>query len=283
MAGGDDVANLLLYPGWGTTVKGPLRQPAPTIAGGPDGRSGTLAFAVDLADLGNFLEFVAGTDETIPLSGGGSIVRRVPLLHPDDPAMFLDSYDAEMFGTAGAATWAPGLSIHTEQFTHVRLRMLFRTLPPGVGGDQPYYTVSSETSSTMETIPGNSFVTASGRRLTGEAGLPIPCTSLIVSTFLSPTPVSYTLARLSGQINSTAVDLGVYGTFPAGTLRFDGVRQDIAVGSSGSTNAKSFILKHRDRLWNQVLNDLGEWEFAYSVGGGLPKYQSTDLNILKSA
>jgi hypothetical protein len=277
------MANLYLYPGWGTTVKGPLRQPAPTIVGGPDGRSGMLAFAVDLADIGNFLEFVAGTDEIVPTPGGGSITRRVPLLHPDDSGMFVDSYDGEMFGTAGKNLWTPGLSIHTEQFTHVRLRMLFRTLPIAIGGDQPYYTIASETSSTMETIPGNSFVTESGRRLTGDGGLPIPCTSLIVTTYLSPTPVSYTLARLSGQVNSTDVDFGIYGTFPAGTLRFDGVRQDIAVGSSGSTNAKSFILKHRDIEWNKVLNDRGEWEFAYSVGNGLPKYRSTDLNILKSA
>lgn len=271
------------YAGWGSTVT-IARNPAPSIAGGPTGREGDLTFLISpLTEIGPFLTHCAGTDETLGLLGGGSIVRRVPLHHPDDVDMYIDSYTLEYFGRPMSDTWAVGKSIHTEQFSHARMRAFFRTLPLGVGNDQQFYTIDVETGASVETVPDGAMVDEDGNKLTGDRGITVPCTNLVVTTFLSNVPVSYAIHSIVGRVNSVDFTDPVIGDFPAGTLRFDGVRQSASLGSTVTNLNKSFNLKFREMEWNKVPNREGVWQYAYGVGDGLPKYQSADLNILKSA
>lgn len=276
------MAYLFDYPGWGTVVT-ISRNPPPRLDGGPDGRSGEFTFQIrGVNELNAFLAFCAGTDETVPLGDGSTITRRVPLRHPDFADLYIDSYSVDYFGTAGAELWVPGKSVHTEQFNRINMRTLFRTLPVGVGEAQQYYTVSDETGADVQTIPGGAMVTESGRSLEGEIGLTIPVSRIAVTTYMSPNPISYALRRLVGRVNSTPFTDGA-DVYPEGTLRFDSIRGETQVGSSGVVRVKSFSLSIREEPWNKVVNDLGEWEYAYSVAGGLAKYRSSDLNILKSS
>jgi hypothetical protein len=271
------------YPGWGTTVT-IARNPAPTIEGGPEGRAGVLTFLISpLTQIGPFLTWCAGADETMPIAGGGSIVRRVPLRHPDDDEMYIESYSLDYFGTPKSDTWAIGKSIHTEQFSHARMTAYFRTLPLGVGSGQQFYTISSEIGASVETVPGAAMVDEDGNKLTGDRGWVVPCTNLVVNTYLSNTPVGYAIHSLVGRVNSVGFVDPILGTYPAGTLRFEGVAQAATIGTTGFNLTKSFNLKFREMPWNKVPNKVGLWQFAYAVGDGSPKYQSSDLNILKSA
>jgi hypothetical protein len=271
------------YAGWGSAVT-IARRPAPTIEGGPEGRAGELTFQIaPLSQIGPFLSWCAGSDETITISGGGSIVRRVPLRHPDDGDMYIESYTLEYFGTPMAELWAPGKSVHTEQFSHARMMAYFRTLPLGVGADQQFYTISTETGASVETIPGGAMVDEDGNKLTGDRGITIPCTNLVVDTYQSNTPVGYAIHSIVGRVNSEIFTDPTLGNYPIGTLRFEGVRQVASRGTTGFNLQKSFNLKFREIPWNKVPNKNGVWQFASAVGDGSPKYQSADLNILKSA
>jgi hypothetical protein len=275
------------YPGWLTPSNDPVvtipRDPRPSFAGTPQGREGLLYLRVKLNEIGAFLTFAEGSNETITYTGG-TITRKVPLRYPDIPEMFLDSYTVEPFGKAMNDTWAPGKSIHTEQFSHWLFRGTFRTLPPGVGGDNGvYYTVSTQTSASHETVPSEGMETDDGDPLTGEVGIPIPTITMVITTFMSPNPVGYAINSLVGRVNSVDLDLGVFGTYPAGTMRFDGVDQDITVQASGGLLMKRFMLKYRPMLWNEVFNKVGTPVLARSKGLGLRKYGTGDLNILKAA
>jgi hypothetical protein len=275
------------YPGWLTPSNDPAvtipRDPRPSFAGTPAGREGLLYLRVKLDELGPFLTFVEGANETITYSGG-SITRKVPLRYPDVPEMFLDSYTVEPFGKPMNDVWAPGKSIHTEQFSHWMFRGTFRTLPPGVGGDNGvYYTVSTQTSSSMEMVPNSAMETDAGEPITGELGIPIPTMTMVITTFLSPNPAGFAINSLVGRVNSIPLDLGVFGAYPAGTIRFDGVDQDITVQASGGMISKRFMLKYRPMLWNMVFSKVGDPILIRSKGSLLRRYGASDLNLLKSA
>jgi hypothetical protein len=220
------MANLFDYAGWGSTVTIP-RDPLPVFTGGPDGRTAELTFLITpISALGPFLDFVAGVDETVPIAGGGSITRRVPLRHPDDPDMYIESYSREYFGTPLTELWAPGKSIYTEQFSHARLRCFFRTRPVGVGPGLQYYSISRESGATAEVVPGNAMVTASGRALTGEGWVTLMCQGIVLTTYMSPDPISYAVDSLVGSVNSAPLVL-LANTYPTGTVRFENTREEI--------------------------------------------------------
>jgi hypothetical protein len=277
------MASLFDYPGWGSTVT-IARNPAPWIEGGPEGRQGEITFLVNgINNLAPFLAFCAGTVETLPIAGGGTIDRLVPLIHPDDPDMYLESYHADYMGRAMAELWAAGKSIHTEQFNRVLMRSMFRTLPAGVGSGLVFYTISTETGADVETIPGGAFKTITNRKLTGDRGITIPTTSLTVTTYLSPDPIGFAIHNIVGCVNSVPF-VTDWGTYPEGTIRFDRIRDDRAVGTMGTQITKSFGMSFRREPWNKVLNDLGQWEYAVAVADGTTmKYSGADLNILKTA
>lgn len=248
-------------------------DPKPRYQGGPEGRMATMHFLVALNDVTTFIQFIKGQPETIPIAGGGSMSRVVPLLYPDDNELQLFSYDIEYFGTPGAIR-QPGQSIYTHMYSHARIDCEFRTMP-FVMEDAAYYSISTDTGVVIETIPDTGLVFPGGERTSGDYGLPIPITALIVTTYQSQTPVSYALASLTGRVNSSTA----FG-FPAGTLRFNGVKSDFARGLYSRVLVKSFGLAFREPGWNYVMRKNGVWDIPLYPGNGNPKYLSADLSIL---
>lgn len=243
-------------------------DPKPIYEGGPDGRRATMHFLTGLNDVTTFIQFIKGTVETI-----NGAQRVVPLLYPDDNELQLTSYRVEYFGTPGAVP-EPGQSIFTGLYSHARIDCEFQTLPFDLV-DAAYYSISTDTGAVIETIPDTGLVFPGGERTSGDYGLAIPVTALIITTYMSPTPVSYTLASLTGKVNSSTA----FG-FPAGTLRFNGVKSDFARGLYSRTLVKSFGLAYREPGWNYVMKKNGVWDIPLFPGNGQPKYQSADLNIL---
>jgi hypothetical protein len=249
-------------------------EPKPVYRGGPEGRIATMHFMLDnIHNVTPFVQFIKGVPETIPVAGGGTMQRIVPLLYPDDNELQLVSYQVEYFGTPGA-TRLPGQSIFTGLYSHARVDCEFQTLPFEYA-DQLFYSISTDTGAVIETIPDSGLVFPGGERTTGDYGLPIPITALIITTYMSPTPVSYALASLTGRVNSTTA----FG-FPPGTLRFNGVKSDFARGMFSRTLVKSFGLAYREPGWNYVMKKNGVWDIPTFPGTGNPKYLSADLNIL---
>lgn len=251
----------------------PTYDPKPIYEGGPEGRRATMHFVMGLNDVTTFVQFIKGQPETIPIAGGGTMQRIVPLLYPDDNELQLVSYGVEYFGTPGGVR-GPGQSYYTPLFSHARVDCEFQTLP-FVFEDQAFYSISTDTGAVIETLPDTGLVFPGGERTTGDYGLPIPITALIITTYMSPTPVSYALASLTGKVNSTTA----FG-FPPGTLRFNGVKSDFARGLYSRTLIKSFGLAFREPGWNYVMRKNGVWDIPLFPGNGNPKYLSSDLNIL---
>jgi hypothetical protein len=247
-------------------------DPKPIYEGGPEGRRATMHFLTGINTVSTFVQFIKGTVETI--NGG---LRVVPLLYPDDHELQLISYMVEYFGTPTGTAPLVGESIYTPLFSHARISCEFRTLPFDLA-DAAYYSISTDTGAVIETIPDSALVFPGGERTTGDYGLPIPITGLVITTYMSPTPVSYTLASLTGKVNSSTA----FG-FPAGTLRFNGVKSDFARGLYSRTLVKSFSLAFREPGWNYVMKRNGTWDIPLYPGNGNPKYLSADLNILAQA
>lgn len=249
-----------------------LRDPAPTYRGGPDGRSATMAFKVAIDDVTAFIHHAIGTLEVINYGGGVTAERVVPLVYPDDPEMHLVAYDLEYFGTPNG----DGTSVFADQFSHARIFCEFATLPFGVGGDTPFYTLTSDYGVTVETIPGSVLTFPSdSSSLSGEYGLTVATISYTLTQFMSVTPIPYAVASLVGSVNSVA-----WGIFPAGTLRFDGAQSQYARGMFSQTLVKSYALKFRPRPWQEVMRADGVWEEAELGATGLTKYGEADLRVL---
>jgi hypothetical protein len=248
------------------------RTPAPWIAGGPGGREGEITFQVGLNDIGSFLTTLAGTTETVTLTGGGTMDRIVPLKHPDDPTMLAMSYRAEAYGTPNGT----GASIHSTQFSHHRVRVQFATLPFGVGGDSPFYSLSTETAESFETIPNVTLHFSNGTAPTGEFGIPAPLSVLNLTTYLNPTPVDYALSALVGKINSVAFD-----DYPPFTLRFTRINSEAQQGMFSRSLVKSYGFQFRDPHWNKILRNDGVWDTATIGSTGVGRFLTADLNALK--
>lgn len=249
-----------------------MRKPEPWIGAGPGGREGEITFLVALNDLPSFVQTMAGTTETIDIGGGSTIERIVPLVHPDDPQLVALSYRAEAFGSPKGT----GASVHSTQFSHYRVRVQFATLPYADSGETAYYTLTTDTAEAFETIPNLKLNFSDGSSVTGEFGVPTAPTAIVLTTFLSVTPVTFALASLVGRINSVAFD-----DFPQYTLRFTGVRSDYSRGAYTRTLVKSYNLLFRDPHWNKILRADGVWDTATLGTSGVGRFLTTDLNALK--
>jgi hypothetical protein len=257
-----------------------LRNPAPVITGGPSGRTGRMHFLTALNDVGPFIQTIAGTVQTIPMEGGGTVDRIVPLVHPNDSGMFVVSYESEALGTPGGI-WGQGLSVYTNMFSHARISLEFMSLPfADVNSSDPWYTINVDSGTTIETLPDQSFFFPGGEELTGEAGIPIPVINFNITTFMSTKPVGYTEALLAGRVNSAPFTTTDYGTFPPGFLRFAGARSEQTRGAYGTSLVKSYSLAFRPIEWNKSMRKSGAWDYP-TTSGGMSKYLAGNLNILK--
>lgn len=255
------------------------RDPAPTYEGGPDGRRATFAVQVAIGDVTAFVQHAIHSVETIDYGGGVTAERVVPLVYPDDPGMHLVGYRVEYFGTPGEGSG----SAFADQFSRARIHCDFGVLPFGVGGDQPFYTLSTDHGVEMEALPGSTLVFPSGKTLTGDWALRVGTVAYNLTTYLGTTTVSPTISNMAGKVNVAAVDFPGIGTFAAGHLRLDGIRSEYAHGMFSRTMTKSFSLRYREREWNAVMNVAGVWEVPTLGTTGLTKYESADFEILKYA
>ena len=257
-----------------------LRDPAPTYEGGPDGRRATFTVLVALNDVTAFVQHAINSVEVINYGDGVTAERVVPLVYPDDPQMNLVGYRVEYFGTPGGT----GASVFTDQFSHARIHLEFGVFPFATGGDAPFFTLTTDHSATMETLPGTVLTFPSGiGQTTGEWGLPVGVVAYNLTTYMGTTPVSPTISNLNGRVNDDVFSVDGVGTFATGTLRLMGIRSEFAVGMFSRTMVKTFALRYRDRPWNQVMNPVGVWETPTLGLTGLNKYPSADFDVLKSA
>jgi hypothetical protein len=249
------------------------RNPPPTYRGGPDGRAATITFQVAINDATAFVQHAIGTVELIDHGDGITTERVVPLIYPDDPEMHLVAYDVEYFGTPNGSGW----SFFTNQFSHARILCEFATLPfPTGGGDTPFYTLTADYGTSIETIPGSVWrFPSDNSTLSGEGGLFTGVVSFTLTQFLSRTPIPYSVLSMVGSVNSVA-----WGIFPIGTLRFDGAQSQYAKGMFSETLVKSYSLKFRPRPWREVLRANGVWEEPVLGGTSNKKYSAANLKVL---
>jgi hypothetical protein len=248
-----------------------LRKPAPSIEGGPGGRSGRLSLLVPLDEMADFLSFVAGSVETVDV-GTSTIERIMPASFPGDPEMLLVAYKAEAFGGPNPG----GASFLSGSFKYWQVDCDFQTLPFGTDGETAYYTWSRETGETIIPVPNLQLTFSNGTKSPGEFGLVVPVVNLTLTTYLSTTDVTYAVDSMVGKINSVAVD-----NFPQYTLRFTGIKEDYARGSFSRTLTKSYGFQFRAQHWNKHIRLDGNWDVATLGSTGIGAYLTADLNQLK--
>jgi hypothetical protein len=136
--------------------------------------------------------------------------------------------------------------------------------------------MSADFGFSVEAAPGTAYQFSDGSHLAGDTGQRVGVVSFALTTYMSATPFNYASASLVGKVNSAVFD-----DFPIGTLWLKGLRSEFSRGMFSRSLVKGYELQFRQRPWNQVMRADGAWEVALTVVGGLPKYESADLNILK--
>ncbi len=240
------------------------RNPPPTIEGGPNGKSGTITFLVALNDVPNFVSTLAGKLVTIDQGGGRTLKRVVPLQHPDYPDMLAVAFRSEAFGTPGGS----GASFVSGMYSHARVAVEFASVPFGLNGDHPFYTVQTQMGSSHEAIPGSAFRFADQTKLSGDAAVSVDEVVFSVTTYLSQEPVGQAIRDLVGKVNDVP-----FLDCPPGTIRFSGVTTEFDQKVSfQKAYIKTFNFRFRSRPWNEVIRHDGVWEAPKNSTTGETKY-----------
>ena len=249
-----------------------LRQPAPTIQGGPDGSSGSMTFMVDLDDVPTFVREDLGHGRGRGHRRGDDRLAGHPPGAPRLPHHAGGRVPQRGLRDAGRDGDECLLSDVQQGAGHGRFRERAVRVR---GGDAPYYTVSTDFSATKEIIPGSAYRFADGTKTNGDVSLDILEIAMVVTTYQSPAPVGAAIRAVIGRLNNA-----VFLDCPIGTVRFDGVKSEFSKTMFSTTYVKTFNLRYRERNWNEVVRPTGGWEAPVDVVTGATRYPLGNLGVL---
>ena len=234
----------------------------------------TMTFSCDYADLQQFLNVVCGLPVQIG-TGGVSILRIVPLIHPVYPAMLAQRFDVEAKGYNAAKDTGSLLIPYLKAVITVQ----FGTVPYPLQGtveDQAFMKLSVKHSAETYTIPNTAYI-LSGVPLQQDVGITVGTTAISLTLYQCPSRSDQLLGPYQGYINN-AEFLG----YEAGCVRFDGAEQDMELSMNGNlTYTKSMNFTYRRIGWNYALNHVGEWDTPVKSTDGTFMYpDSTDFYSL---
>lgn len=253
-----------------------LPDPPESIILDQNGWGGRLAFVIPWGYRYEFMDLISGTDEAIPLTGGGSITRRVPLRHPERPLVFF-AVRAECEGWGGPEGFLDGVGQEVLH-SHGRVIVEFATLPFGSTEDIPFSVTRVRHASEFWTVPSTAFVFSDGTKSDQAGGIDVGVTDISITTFLNPTLNHAQLTSFRNKINSVPF-LG----YAAGFVKFMGADTESPISALGSrTHTKSLTFRHREVHWNLQLRNDGDLDIPLNSFTDLPPYASADLNALIS-
>ena len=124
-------------------------------------------------DRHDFLDVVAGSDESFSYPGGVTVTRRVPLKYPDERYDDVYAYDCEMRGEGRSGVSAEGRGI---TYALAFVTVYFRSQQFYVGaGDYPMISLMANGGADMVTVPGTAYEFPSDSlRVDHNAGVLVP-------------------------------------------------------------------------------------------------------------
>lgn len=250
-------------------------RPAATLAKDGSGLKATIHFFTTNDNLPDFFDVVSGLPPTqVPLPGGGTTPKIVPLQHPRYPRMYASRIYGEAFGEP-----SPSSTSLIDLHSHVRVAVDFEapTFPTDFGGqnDLPYMKKAVKHGGKYVTIPGRRMTFTNDEELDHDYGVYVP-QDVYVYTFYQCTTLGEDVIRpMVGRINDTEF-LG----FPVGQLRFDGWDSDEETSVGGvKTYVRTLSFTYQDHHWNDFFRRDGVLDVANDEEGN-PVHEHAEFNDL---
>jgi hypothetical protein len=249
-------------------------RPAATLAKDGSGLKATIHFLTTNANLPDFFDVVSGLPPVqIPLPGGGTTPKIVPLQHPRYSRMYAVKIYSEAFGT-------PTGSDLEDLHSHVRVAVDFQapTFPTDFGGanDLPYMKKSVKHGGKYTTIPGRKMRFIGNDELIDQDYGIYTGECVYIYTFYQCTSLGDDVIRaMLGRINDTAF-LGI----PDGQLRFDSLDTDEETSTGGvKVYTRQLTFTYQDHHWNDFFRKDGTLDTPNDDDGN-PPFEHAEFNDL---
>jgi hypothetical protein len=252
-----------------------INDPPESIELGEGGGRARIAFLIPWGWRYNFYDLVAGTDETFPLTGGGSIVRKVPLRHPDRPEVFF-AVGCFIEGLGAYEGFTDTLG-HDVMYSHARCIVDFATMPFMQVGDQPFAQVRVKHGTEYIGKPGSAFhFLEDNSKIEQQGGIFVATAAITITTFLNPTLDHNFLNSMLNRLNA-----GTFEGYVSGHVKYLGADTDSPVSAMGVvTHTKSLSFMYRELHWNYQMRADGKMDIPINDFTGLPTYQLANINTL---
>lgn len=188
-----------------------------------------IAWWVHYDEVDAFAQAVYGSFESISY-GGGSMIRRVPLIHPRYPALIAKEIDVQLDG------YREDPPDYFDRYTLAKITVEFSIPPYNNGGPVPYAAFQRLTSVGTLTVPGFQAVYEStGRPIQQDLAVPLTTYDLAVTIFnmqvANPTGIA---AAESAPLNSEPF-VTPRGPYPPGTVLFTSMSEQAQAFTGGFT------------------------------------------------
>lgn len=239
-----------------------LRNDPPTLSGDRDsGWTATVDFLVAIGDMTNFCLFCAGQPYTIS-SGGVSITRIIPVVHPNYTSLMCKAISAVPVGGwtgTGASTF--------QQWSYAKVKVTFGYVPYATDGSQPFMTLNRRGTSEQYTLAGKQLTFSDGTPIQADASVTVPTITYVIKIFQCAAIDDSQVQTLLGCVNSDSVSAISDNPIAAGYLRFDSFDVDSTVTAGQTTYSKTLYLSYRAVKWNQFLKPDGTWDYPQRPDG----------------
>lgn len=223
----------------------------------------------------DFVDVVAGSDESFSYPGGVTVTRRVPLKYPDERYEDVYAYDCDMQGMGRSGSSSRGIT-----YALARVTVYFRSQSFYVGsGDFPMVSIMTGGGADMVTVPGTAFEFPSDSlRVDHNAGVLVPTVDYAMTFHSLPSldtriPVWESLA---GRVNSDNFYTPFRPTTPysAGYVQFLNYSTASSVSFGNvQTHSATLQLRYRYIPHNEIMRPDGTaFEAPTLVGGGSTDY-----------
>lgn len=245
-----------------------LYDPPATLNADGTGYTATVAFETDWSNLAAFVGVVGGLKTSIPIGGGNSITRLVPLQHPMYSGLWANAVACEAFGTPSAT-----LTDLAHLYNHVKVVVTFVSVPYGISGSQAYMQVRMKGSGVYTTIQGRKLVFPGGEVLGQDAGEFVGQQTYSITMYQCPQLNDSILNPLVNNVNSTTF-LG----YSAGYVLFNSWDGDFSIGIGGLQNYTiTCNVTWQSHPWNQFYQSNGVLDTPVDPASN-PVFPSADLN-----
>lgn len=252
-----------------------LYRPGPTFGNNGTTWKASIVFLTTTGNLAAFVDVVAGLPPTqVPVAGGGTVPRIIPLQHPLYPRLYAKDVQSESFGTPSPTNQALS-ALHS----HARVTVNFESPAYSTDfdgpTDAPYMKKTVRSAGRYVTIPGRRMTFSNSEQIDQDTGVFVAQAVYVYTFYQCTSDGDDQIRPMVGRINDTAF-LG----FPDGQLRLDNFDTDEETSVGGvKTYVRTLTFTYQDHHWNDFFRRDGTLDTANDAAGN-PVYEHAEFNDL---